>query len=98
MKAFIVAGGWIDDAFILDYIKKEEYDTAFAVDRGLAFFKRNGLTPDYVVGDFDSVEEPVLHAFERLGPDAAPKIVRLNPMKDDTDTELSLIHIFWRNC
>ena len=131
-----MAGGFVDDKFTLDYIKKEKYDKSFAVDRGLGFFQRTGLVPDYIVGDFDSVEAPVLEAYEKLEvcekpevyeksevyekpevyekleayekPETCrekrPQIVRLNPMKDDTDTEHALhmaldmdcdsIHIF----
>lgn len=98
MKALVVTGGFVDDKFTLDYIKKEKYDKSFAVDRGLVFFQRTGLIPDYIVGDFDSVEGSVLEAYEK--PEAyegaepcrekRPQIVRLNPMKDDTDTEHAL--------
>lgn len=113
MKALIVTGGFIDDKFTLDYIGKEIYDVVFAVDRGLSFFARTGLRPDYIVGDFDSVEEGMLRPYLRpaedsclgdmaevagdscLEPlreteqrgDSLAKVIRLNPRKDDTDTE-----------
>lgn len=100
-----MTGGFIDDEFTLNYIKKENYDVTFAVDRGLLFFDRTGRTCDYIVGDFDSVGGDVLKKYlpvEGGGQEEAlekadeavsgkkPKIVRLNPMKDDTDTEHAL--------
>lgn len=88
MRALIVTGGFIDDKFTLDYIRREKYGVAFAVDRGLLFFLRTGLKPDYIVGDFDSVEEEILKAYESAK--RAPQIIRLNPQKDDTDTEHAL--------
>lgn len=128
-KALIITGGCIEDEFTLDYLKKENYDVTFAVDRGLGFFHRTGLTPDYIVGDFDSIEDGVLEnymkvssgdrkfecqgdsletvitGYEENSSDVRiPKVIRLNPMKDDTDTEHALhmaldmgydsIHIF----
>lgn len=127
MKAVIITGGFIDDEFTLDYIKKENYDITFAVDKGLGFFHRTGSVPDYIVGDFDSVEEAVLREYEeslgrqcceeeprcedgrqregsRRCDNKKTQVIRLNPMKDDTDTEHALhmaldmgckeIHIF----
>ena len=109
MRALIVTGGFIDDEFTLDYVRKEVYDVTFAVDKGLMFFDRNKMTPDYIVGDFDSVEEATLQEYEAAGtahagkrplPDfgnsmdvagSEPEIIRLNPMKDDTDTEHALV-------
>lgn len=88
MRAFIVTGGFIDDKFTLDYVRGEKYDVAFAVDGGLMFFHRTGLEPDYIVGDFDSVAEEVLKAYEN--PKGDPQIIKLNPRKDDTDTEHAL--------
>ena len=134
MKALLVTGGFIDDKFTLDYIKKENYDIIFAIDRGLEFFERTGLVPDYIVGDFDSVAEEVLKKYSCLSDDKKDNIyeteklkdiqndllaryreditreqidtviIRLTPMKDDTDTQHALqmalelgcncIHIF----
>ncbi len=105
MRALIVTGGFVDDRFTLDYIRRETYDIAIAVDRGLGFFQRTGLRPDYIVGDFDSVEDSVLDFYvESAEKTERPQIIRLNPMKDDTDTEHALcmaldmgcdsIHIF----
>ena len=105
MKALIVTGGFVDDEFTLNYIKRENYQVTFAVDHGLEFFYRTGLVPDYIVGDFDSIEANVLKSYEgNRSEDKKTCVARLNPMKDDTDTEHTLqmaldmgcnsIHIF----
>lgn len=67
MRALLISGGFVDDEFTLNYIKQEIYDVVFAVDRGLGFFARTGLRPDYIVGDFDSVEESVLEEYGAEG-------------------------------
>lgn len=57
-------------------------DLLIAADGGFAYLKQCGLNPDLVVGDFDSLGEPPEH----------PNLVRLNPVKDETDT-LSAIQL-----
>ena len=56
MRIVIVSGGHIEDAFVAGWIKDHNYDYAIAVDRGMEFFYRNGLAPNLIVGDFDSVQ------------------------------------------
>lgn len=66
MKAALVAGGRVEASFLLEYMERENYEVTVAVDHGLEFFYENHLTPDYVVGDFDSVQKPVLEYFQRI--------------------------------
>ncbi len=47
----------------------------------------NGVTPDIIVGDFDSTTTKALEYFEKKG---QTEIRRLNPIKDDTDTEYAI--------
>lgn len=95
MKAAMIAGGFVEDGFTLNYIREQKFDRLYAVDRGLEFFYRTGLEPDYVVGDFDSVELRVLEAARKAwkagtsGGKAVEWVV-LDPVKDDTDTEHAL--------
>jgi len=97
MKAMIVAGGWVEDSFLRQYQENEAYQVTFAVDRGLGFFVRSGQVPDYIVGDFDSVEKGVLSPF-LSGTDGKTRIIRLNPEKDDTDTQHALEMAFDLGC
>lgn len=86
MHAVIVAGGAIDDTFALDFLKRENPKLLVAADSGMHFFHRNQILPRLIIGDFDSVEGKVLSFFQ----EKEVEIHRLNPMKDDTDTEAAL--------
>lgn len=99
MKAAIVAGGTIDSSFVLDYMKKENYQVTLAADRGLEFFYENHLTPDIIVGDFDSVKPMALEFFQKEGGEGTqPQMISLNPMKDDTDTGHALMTAISMGC
>ena len=84
MKYMIISGGHIDDEFALNCIKEYKCDKMIAADAGMDFLHRNGLVPDVIAGDFDSVDEESLKDFEQM---QNVEILRLNPIKDDTDTE-----------
>ncbi len=55
----------------------EEHDFVIACDRGLDYARRWGVTPDLILGDFDSFEGEVTERAE---------VCRLPREKDDTDT------------
>lgn len=84
MKYVIITGGHIDDVFALDCLKKNIYDCMIAADSGMNFLYRNRIVPDVIAGDFDSVEDESLDEFSGL---EEVEVLRLNPIKDDTDTE-----------
>lgn len=82
----IVTGGKLDLAFAQSFLEKEPFDRVIAVDGGLENAERLGLIPDYIVGDFDTVDPEVLERFRRK-----PYIVweQHKPEKNETDTELA---------
>ncbi len=84
MRFVIISGGHIDDAFALNYLEENEYDCMIAADSGMNFLHRNGLVPDIIAGDFNSVQSSSLQHFQGLN---NVQVIKLNPMKDDTDTE-----------
>lgn len=84
MKYVIISGGHMDDVFALEYLNRNKYDCMIAADSGMNFLHRNRIVPDIIAGDFDSVDDDSLDEFSSL-PDV--EILRLNPIKDDTDTE-----------
>lgn len=88
MEALIITGGSIEDAFALSFLKENPCDLTIAADSGMEFFYRNGLVPDEIVGDFDSVTAGVLEFFRENNPQI--KIRKFQPEKDETDTELAL--------
>ena len=87
MRYLIVCGGKIDKEFGLNEIKTDGIDAIIATDSGMDFLYENGVTPDIIVGDFDSATKTVLEYFEGRG---QTEIHRLNPVKDDTDTEYAI--------
>jgi thiamine pyrophosphokinase len=87
MKTLIVTGGSIDDRFAMQQIAKEQYEQIIAADSGIDFMQRNGITPQYIIGDFDSADAKSLSLYEE---ENKAKIIRLKPEKDDTDTEAAI--------
>ena len=71
-KCYIVGGG---ENFGLTF-KKEPGDYVIAADAGYRHLEKSGIEADMVVGDFDSLETIPDH----------PNLVKLNPIKDVTDT------------
>ena len=84
MRVVIISGGHIDDVFAVDWLKKNKYDCMIAADSGMNFLHRNGIVPDIIAGDFDSVKNESLAYYQELN---NVQVLRLNPIKDDTDTE-----------
>lgn len=84
MKCTIISGGHIDDVFAVEWLKQNKYDLLIAADSGMNFLYRNNLVPNVIAGDFDSVDSASLEWFSGMD---EIEILRLNPVKDDTDTE-----------
>ena len=57
MRYLIVCGGKIDKEFGLNEIKTDGIDAIIAADSGMDFLYENGVTPDIIVGDFDSARQ-----------------------------------------
>ena len=87
MRGLIITGCNIRDEFACEKIKTGGYDMIMAADSGMDFLYRNHLTPDIIVGDFDSVDHDALDFFKE---DNRIEFCRLNPEKDDTDTEYAI--------
>jgi thiamine pyrophosphokinase len=89
MRVVLISGGNIQSGSALAFLQRERVDKIIAVDRGLGFCHCHKITPDAVVGDFDSVDDQVVQSY--LGrPDVAVR--RLCPQKDDSDTQ-SAFHL-----
>ncbi len=86
-KILIVTGGSIDDAFACRMITENAYDMVIACDSGMEFFRRNGLYPDLIVGDFDSADAVTVRYF-RERPEV--EMEQFPVEKDWTDTELAV--------
>ncbi len=84
MRIALLSGGDIQSDFALAFLEEQKFDKIIAVDKGLEFCHQNGILPQGIVGDFDSVKEGLLREYI-----ARPKIRlrRLCPQKDDSDTQ-----------
>ena len=86
-KVIIVSGGKIGDSFAGQWIRQEQPDLTIAADSGMEFFRRIGQKPDIIIGDFDSVSPDTLDYFQAQ---EGIEWRKLNPIKDDTDTEFAI--------
>ena len=75
-KCYIIAGGDFDG--FADEIKND--DLLIAADKGYTYAKSLDIKPDIIIGDFDSSKRPDLK-----------NVVKLNPIKDFTDTKAAII-------
>lgn len=78
-----------DAVIILDERIPEytEDSDLFGVERGALFLARRGMRMKYAVGDFDSVKESDIRMIEEY----CEEFIRLNPIKDDSDSEAAVI-------
>ena len=86
MITFILAGGSMSLPFLEEQLKSYPDHVVIAADRGLESCEALGITPDFVIGDFDSLDPKVKERFVA----GQERVTELNPIKDDTDTEAAL--------
>lgn len=87
MYVVIISGGTLEEKYASALLKGRQKIQVIAVDGGLMYCKEQGITPDYIVGDFDTVDKEVLSEFRR---NSAIKIREYNPCKDVTDTQAAV--------
>ena len=86
MATYIFSGGHLDLDFARKMLGNEEACTVIAADRGAEACAKLRITPDYIIGDFDSISDEGKAFLENF----AGEMVTLHPVKDDTDTEAAL--------
>lgn len=87
MYVVIISGGTLEEKYASALLKGRQKIQVIAVDGGLMYCKEQGITPDYIVGDFDTVDKEVLSEFRR---NSTIKIREYNPCKDVTDTQAAV--------
>ena len=90
METLIISGGKLESEFVRSYIRQNSFGLVIAVEAGMEFFYKEKMIPDYIVGDFDSVEPEILHSFQNMVQERRPVILQFQPEKDETDTELAI--------
>lgn len=85
--AWIISGGALDEEFTLSQIERQEKRLIIGVDRGVEFLYRHKILPDYIVGDFDSLQDEIVHYYKEQ---TKVPIREFNPVKDASDTEIAV--------
>lgn len=86
MKTLMICGGAPPSKELFERIRFEfAPDCLIAVDYGAAFLFECGVTPDLLVGDFDSIDENILEYYQ-----TKCEIIGLREEKDETDSEVAL--------
>src|SRR5574344_298369 len=85
-RAVIVTGGDIDNEMVMECLS-EGYAYLCAVDGGLKVLDALSYVPDYIVGDFDTVDIELVNTYRSK---TNVIVEQHEPMKDDTDTQLAV--------
>lgn len=85
-RFLIITGGNVDYSWAAQWLKDREYEYIIAADRGLAHISVLGLKPDYILGDYDSVDAAVLDEYRM-----SAETVVYPKEKDFTDTHLAIL-------
>ena len=87
MKFLIVSGGSLHKEFVTKVVGQGRYDRILAADSGMNALYAAAVTPDIIIGDFDSADKKILAFFQQ---NKEIDFCTLNPEKDDTDTEFAI--------
>ena len=83
-KCLIVSGGEFEKIENVD-----SYDLIIACDKGYKYCGKSGFVPNVVIGDFDSYDGEI---------DKNIEVIKLNPIKDDTDTMSAVRYALKKGC
>ncbi len=86
-KALIVSGGNIKEKFLNQIFSETKFDIIIASDSGLEILDNCNVKPNYIIGDFDSVNTKILNKYTK---NKEIVIKKLKPEKDYTDTHMAL--------
>lgn len=86
MSTLIVTGGNVNTEFLKKILEKNKFETIIAADKGLEALNKINVMPNYIIGDFDSVNKTTLNQYENKN----IEITYLKPEKDFTDTHMAI--------
>ena len=84
MKAVIISGGKEPSKDIL-FREIQDTDIIIGADKGCEVLYKYDITPDYILGDFDSANDEIINSIE----ERAKKKITYKREKDYTDTEIA---------
>ena len=64
MDTVLICGGFLEEETAKKVLEKIKPDCIIGIDRGLEFCYRNQIYPQYILGDFDSVDKRILDFYE----------------------------------
>lgn len=86
MSTLIVTGGNVNTEFLKKILEENKFETIIAADKGLEALNKINVMPNYIIGDFDSVNKTTLNQYENKN----IEITYLKPEKDFTDTHMAI--------
>ena len=86
IRTLIVSGGNVQKDFFNEIYLNNKFDYIIASDRGLEILDKFDIKPNYIIGDFDSIDKKILNKY--INTDI--EIKELNPEKDYTDTHMAI--------
>ena len=87
MNTVLICGGFLEEETAKKVLEKIKPDCIIGIDRGLEFCYRNQIYPQYILGDFDSVDKRILDFYENQ---KEIPVQRYKPEKDATDARIGL--------
>lgn len=85
MTTLIISGGELNPIFLKTFLGNNNINNIIAVDKGLEVLDKIKILPNYIIGDFDSINKNVLSKYENNA-----EVIKLNPEKDFSDTHMAL--------
>lgn len=86
MNTLIISGGNIEVDLALEILKRP-FAYVIGVDGGLKFCYEQGIVPDHIVGDFDTLDPKILRWYKEH---KDIDIREFDPVKDATDTQIAV--------
>jgi len=87
IKTLIVSGGNSEEKLINEIYYRNNFDYIIASDKGLEALDKCKIKPNFIIGDFDSINKEILNKYID---DENIEIRELNPEKDYTDTHMAI--------
>ena len=83
-KCIILANGKEPKKSVIQFLRKKNFSTLICADGGANQARKLGLTPEYIIGDLDSIKKQIINFYKNKS-----KIIKLK-RQNDTDVEKCL--------